>query len=76
LPTNAKTVVQAVTIRTKFVRPPIPIRNFDWCSWHPEYEERNWLAWAGWAATEAEAIADLERIDRERAEAEQDLPAL
>jgi len=64
-----------VTIRTKLIHPPIPDRSYDWAAWHPEFEEHNWLAWAGWGATEAEAIADLERIDRERAEAEQELVA-
>jgi len=57
-------------IKTKAVYPPIPCRDYDWCAWHEEFEERDWLAWAGWGASEKEAIADLERIDRERAEAE------
>lgn len=50
------------------VFPPIPDRRFDWAAWHDGEEEENH---SGWGATPEEALADLERLDQERAEAEQ-----
>lgn len=43
-------------IVTSHVRPPIPIRQFDWCAFYDgEEEEGNY----GYGATEQEAIRDL-----------------
>ena len=55
----------APKIITRNVYPPIPDRRYDWTAYRDGEEEH-----AGWGATEAEAIADLERLDQERAEAE------
>ena len=49
------------------VFPPIPTRDFDWAAWHDGEEEEH----CGYGPTPADAIADLERLDQERAEAEQ-----
>lgn len=46
--------------------PPIPIRAFDWCAYHESEVEQS--EYYGWGPTEAEAIADLARLDQERAE--------
>ena len=47
--------------------PPIPDRQFDWCAyWDGEEETQH----CGWGRTEAEAVADLRRLDQERGEAE------
>jgi hypothetical protein len=43
-------------IRTRFVYPPIPIRNCDWSAVTDDYEPGDAI---GHGATEAEAIADL-----------------
>lgn len=51
------------------VFPPIPDRRFDWAAWHDGEEEENHC---GWGPTAEEAIADLERLDQERAEALED----
>jgi hypothetical protein len=49
------------------VFPPIPDRRFDWCAyWDGEEEEGHY----GWGTTPEEALADLERLDQERAEAD------
>ncbi len=45
--------------------PPIPDRRFDWCAYHEGEEE---AGHHGWGPTEAEAIADLQRLDEERAD--------
>jgi hypothetical protein len=47
--------------------PPIPVRDFDWAAWHDGDEENH----CGRGATPEEAVADLARLDQERAEAEQ-----
>ena len=47
---------------TRNVYPPIPDRRFDWTAYYDGEEESNH---AGWGATEAEAIADLYRLDQE-----------
>lgn len=49
------------------VFPPIPDRRYDWAAWHDGDEEENHQ---GYGRTPEEAIADLERLDQERAEAE------
>lgn len=48
--------------------PPIPIRTMDWCAYHDNDVELPWTY--GWGATKAEALADLARMDQERAEVE------
>lgn len=48
------------------VKPPIPDFRYDWCAHHDGEEEENHC---GWGTTPEEAIADLERLDDERAEA-------
>jgi hypothetical protein len=48
------------------VFPPIPVRDFDWAAWHDGDEEEGHV---GYGATPEEAIADLDRLDQERAEA-------
>jgi hypothetical protein len=48
------------------VFPPIPDRRFDWCAYHDGDEE---LAHRyGWGSSEADAVADLARLDEEFAE--------
>ena len=49
---------------------PIPDRRFDWCAYHEGDEES--AGRYGWGPTEAEALADLARLDEERAEAEEE----
>lgn len=50
-----------VTIKTNFVNPPIPMRQFDWSA----YDSEKWdgdpevKTSVGWGKTEQEAIADL-----------------
>jgi hypothetical protein len=51
----------------KQVYPPIPDRRWDWCAWHDGEEEEH----CGCGTTPEEALADLDRLDQERAEAEQ-----
>jgi len=51
-------------IKTSFVYPPIPNRNFDWLAYVDGHEENTRLQ--GWGRSEAEAIAELkERIEEE-----------
>ena len=57
-------------IVTTHVYPPIPDRTHDWLAYHDGWEENTWLQ--GWGRTEAEAIADLQRIDAEEDEYKQD----
>lgn len=45
-----------MTIKTSFVYPPIPVRDFDWEAYIDSYEPGDAL---GHGATEEEAIADL-----------------
>lgn len=52
-------------IITNNVYPPIPDRRFDWCAYHDGDEESQHY---GWGVTEAEAIADLHRLDNEWAD--------
>lgn len=52
---------------THHIFPPIPVRAFDWCAyWDGEEETCHY----GYGVTEAEAIADLQRLDQERWESE------
>ncbi len=53
-------------IVTSHVYPPIPDRRWDWCAYHDGEEESGHY---GWGRTEADALADLDRLDQERAEA-------
>jgi hypothetical protein len=46
-----------MTITTEYIRPPIPIRCFDWVATRGDYDLGDLQ---GFGATEAEAIADLE----------------
>jgi hypothetical protein len=57
-------------IITEYVHPPIPDRGSDWRAYHEGDEEKPTRH--GWGATEAEALADLARLDREYAEAMED----
>lgn len=43
-------------IKTEFVYPPIPLRQFDWCAYFDGEEEGGPY---GWGHTKEEAIADL-----------------
>jgi hypothetical protein len=52
----------------KQVYPPIPDRRWDWCAWHDGEEEDTHHT--GWGPTPEQALADLARIDQERAEEE------
>jgi hypothetical protein len=45
-----------MNIKTSFVYPPIPVRDFDWEAYFDGYEPGDAL---GHGATEEEAIADL-----------------
>ncbi len=47
--------------------PPIPIRDFDWCSFYDGEEEGGHY---GYGKTKEEAVADLQRLDQEKWEAE------
>ena len=47
-------------IKTEFVYPPIPIRQFDWCAYDNNSYDRPGSI-IGHGATEAEAIADFEQ---------------
>jgi hypothetical protein len=44
------------TIRTTFIHPPIPMRQFDWVAYYDGQEPDGPT---GWGRTEEEAIADL-----------------
>jgi hypothetical protein len=50
-------------IITENVYPPIPLPDFDWCAYREGDEEI--ASKHGWGATEAEAIADLKRLEAE-----------
>jgi hypothetical protein len=51
-------------IKTAYIYPPIPSRNFDWQAWIDGREENSWLQ--GYGPTEEAAIAELkERIEEE-----------
>lgn len=54
---------------TAHVHPPIPTRAWDWCAFRDGDEELTHTY--GWGATRDEALADHERLERERDEAEQ-----
>lgn len=43
-------------IKTEFVCPPIPVRQFDWCATYGDYDLDDPC---GWGKTEQEAIDDL-----------------
>lgn len=60
-------------IVTSHPYPPIPDRRFDWCAYRDGMEE-NTHAY-GWGETEAEAIADLVRLEKEEAEYEEEMQA-
>lgn len=53
-------------IVTRNAFPPIPIRDFDWCAYFDGEEESNQY---GYGRTEAEAVADLKRLEQELLEA-------
>lgn len=54
-------------IITSHVNPPIPERGFDWCAYRENDVELPYRY--GWGMTEAEALADLERLEQEEYEA-------
>ncbi len=54
-------------IVTKFVHPPIPVRQFDYCAWIEGHDEEGRPE--GWGATELEARIDLLEILIEKIEA-------
>ncbi len=57
-----------MTIKTSFIYPPIPNRNFDWHAYVDGHEENTRLQ--GWGSTKEAAIAYLkERIEEEDEEA-------
>lgn len=47
-------------IITRFIYPPIPTRDHDWCAFRDGDEERGNY---GYGATEAEAVADLKQME-------------
>lgn len=50
-------------IRTSYIYPPIPSRNFDWCAWIDGHEESGQV---GYGPTEAAAVMNLkEQLDEE-----------
>lgn len=53
-------------IVTTHTFPPIPDRRWDWCAFREGHEED---LIQGWGETEAEAIADLVRLEGEMEEA-------
>jgi len=61
-------------IITRYDPPPIPDRQFDWQAYHKadhdNYDGQTNFR-AGWGRTEAEAIADLARLDEELADWEE-----
>jgi len=70
-------------IITKYDPPPIPDRQFDWQAYHKaDFDNYDGAPLtsdspgaslhAGWGRTEAEALADLARLDEERDEYEDD----
>lgn len=44
-------------VRTEYVHPPIPIRQFDWLAWYDGEEDEHMASGRG--PTEAAAVADL-----------------
>lgn len=57
-------LVDVMNIRTDFVHPPIPVRNFDWSATDDNYEPGDAI---GYGRTEAEAVADLiEQLEEAR----------
>ena len=54
--TMANNAMAASTIRTEYVFPPIPMRQFDWSAVFDNYEPGCPI---GYGRTEKEAIADL-----------------
>lgn len=65
---------QGRDIVTVHTRPPIPMRDYDWCAYHDGDEERAHMI--GWGKTELEALVDLRRLDRERYEWEHETAQL
>lgn len=59
-------VNRKATVKIVYEYPPIPDRRFDYRAYHEGDEE---TGHCGWGATEAEARADLERMDDEWADA-------
>lgn len=47
------------------VWPPIPLRDYDYCAYHDGEEETGHY---GYGPTREKALADLARLDQERAE--------
>lgn len=64
-------MTKTLTMITHHVYPPIPDRRWDWVAHWDGDEESPWRY--GWGKTEAEAIADLKRLDVEFAEEEAEL---
>ena len=62
---SADREAQVMKIRTTFVYPPIPIRQFDWSAVEDDYEPG---CPHGTGATEQEAIADLMAQIEERSD--------
>jgi hypothetical protein len=60
--------MSAPDIKTRCWAKPIPLRQFDWEAWEDGGDERM----TGFGRTEAEAIDDLRRLFRERAEYEEE----
>jgi len=56
-------------IITVYCHPPIPVRDYDWCSYRDGDQET--AGRYGWGKTEHEAIDDMRRLDRERFEEQQ-----
>jgi len=58
-------------IVTEHIRPPIPVRQYDWRATYSDYDVGDLM---GYGATEAEAIADLvlQKSDEEEAETRHD----
>lgn len=44
-------------IVTRMIKPPIPVRDYDWCAFLDGYEEKT--SWQGWGRTQLEALDDL-----------------
>lgn len=49
--------IQPPLIKTRFVLPPIPLRQFDWCAWYDDEGEET--GHYGYGMTEGNAVADL-----------------
>ena len=61
------TIIDGLRIRTEFVHPPIPLRQYDWAAWIDGEEERHIV---GRGMTESEAVSELLTTLDERDEAE------